>query len=79
MLIFRLTSNRVGDCIRIQGVEGSRIPVTGKASEFSPKERAALSIPYNIAERYWRKTLEPLNPRILDPFLPTNWEKSHIL
>ena len=24
------------------------------------------------------QTLEPLNPRILVPFLPTNWEKSHI-
>ena len=24
------------------------------------------------------KTLESLNPRILGPFLPTNWEKNHI-
>ncbi|RPJ16129.1 MAG: four helix bundle protein, partial [Desulfobacteraceae bacterium] len=40
--------------------------------------RAAMSIPNNIAEGYGRKTLEPLNPRILEPFLPTNWEKSHV-
>jgi len=23
------------------------------------------------------QSLEPLNPRILDPFLPTNWKKNH--
>ena len=26
-----------------------------------------------------RKALDPLNPRILDPFLPTNWEKTQLL
>ncbi|MBU0544307.1 MAG: hypothetical protein KKH97_03070 [Proteobacteria bacterium] len=36
----------------------------------SQMRRPTLSVPKNIAERYRRKTLESLNPRILDPFLP---------
>jgi hypothetical protein len=31
----------------------------------------------NTDKIFRKQTLETLNPRILDPFLPTDWEKNH--
>ena len=50
--------------------------------------RAVADIPFTYGSR-WKdtqnddkivrnQTLDPLNPWILNPFLPTNWEKNHI-
>ncbi len=33
---------------------------------------------YNTDKIAKKQTLEPLTPRILGPFLPTNWEKNQI-